>query len=79
MYISEEEILDHLNTKPFRLIAEAADELGVEAYVIGGYVRDLFLNRHSKDIDIVAVGSGIELAKKVAHGKKRRPRFGRRL
>ena len=67
MYISEEEILDHLNAKPFRLISEAADELGVEAYVIGGYVRDLFLNRHSKDIDIVAVGSGIELAKKVAH------------
>ena len=66
MYISEEEILDHLNAKPFRLISEAADELGVEAYVIGGYVRDLFLNRHSKDIDIVAVGSGIELAKKVA-------------
>ena len=67
MYISEEEILDHLSAKPFQLIAEAADELGVEAYVIGGYVRDLFLNRHSKDIDIVAVGSGIELAKKVVH------------
>ena len=67
MYISEEEILDHLTAKPFQLISEAADELGVEAYVIGGYVRDLFLNRHSKDIDIVAVGSGIELAKKVAH------------
>ena len=46
MYISEEEILDHLNTKPFRLIAEAADELGVEAYVIAGYVRHLFLNLH---------------------------------
>ena len=38
----------------------------MEAYVIGGYVRDIFLNRHSKDIDIVAVGSGIELAKAVA-------------
>ena len=66
MYISEEEILVHLDAKPFHIASEAADELGVEAYVIGGYVRDLFLNRPSKDIDIVAVGSGIELAKRVA-------------
>ena len=66
MYISEEEILAHLDAKPFHIASEAADELGVEAYVIGGYVRDLFLNRPSKDIDIVAVGSGIELAKRVA-------------
>ena len=66
MYISEEEILEHISAKHFRIISEAADELGVEAYVIGGYVRDLFLNRSSKDIDVVAVGSGIELAKSVA-------------
>ena len=66
MYISEEELLDHISAKPFQLVSEAADEMGVEAYVIGGYVRDIFLNRHSKDIDIVAVGSGIELAKRVA-------------
>ena len=66
MFISEEELLDHISSKPFKLISEAADELGVEAYVIGGYVRDIFLNRPSKDIDIVAVGSGIELAKLVA-------------
>ena len=66
MYISEEEILVHISAKHFRIISEAADELGVEAYVIGGYVRDLFLNRSSKDIDVVAVGSGIELAKSVA-------------
>lgn len=65
-YLSEEEIIEHLSTKPFRLISEAADELGVEAYVIGGYVRDLFLGRASKDVDVVAVGSGIALAKTFA-------------
>ena len=64
--------MEHLSAKPFRLVSEAADEAGVEAYVIGGYVRDLFLHRPSKDIDIVVVGSGIELAKRVAQkiGKK---------
>ena len=51
----------------FRTLGEAADHLGVEAYVIGGYVRDLLLQRKEpKDIDVVAVGSGIELAKEVA-------------
>lgn len=66
MYIEEQDILDHISAKPFHLISEAADELGVEAYVIGGYVRDIFLHRPSKDIDVVAIGSGIELAKAVA-------------
>ena len=66
MYIEQEDIERHLSGKPFRIISEAADELGVEAYVIGGYVRDIFLHRPSKDIDVVAVGSGIELAKAVA-------------
>lgn len=66
MYISKEELLEHISSKPFRIASEAADELGLEAYVIGGYVRDIYLNRPSKDIDIVAVGSGIELAKLVA-------------
>lgn len=50
----------------FRLIGETADSMGREAYVVGGYVRDLFLERASKDIDFVTVGSGIELAEKVA-------------
>ena len=72
MYIEQEDILKHISAKPFHLISEAADELGVEAYVIGGYVRDIFLHRPSKDIDVVAVGSGIELAKAVAR------RLGRR-
>lgn len=58
----------------FKLIGEAADELGVDAYVIGGYVRDYFLKRNTpKDIDIVAIGSGIELAKKVASKLKGKP------
>ena len=72
MYIEQEDILNHISAKPFHIISEAADELGVEAYVIGGYVRDIFLYRPSKDIDVVAVGSGIELAKVVAGklGKK---------
>ncbi|MBR9852987.1 MAG: HD domain-containing protein [Algicola sp.] len=58
----------------FKLIGEASDELGVDSYVIGGYVRDYFLERSTpKDIDIVAIGSGIELAKKVASKLKGKP------
>ncbi len=56
---------EHLQDKIFQLISEAADEQGNECYVIGGYVRDIFLKRPSKDIDVVTVGSGIELAEKV--------------
>ena len=48
------------------LVGEEADRLGLECYVIGGWVRDLILHRHSKDIDIVVVGSGIVLAETVA-------------
>ena len=66
MYIDKEVIDKHLSSRTFRQVSDAADELGLEAYVIGGYVRDIFLRRPSKDIDIVAVGSGIELAKAVA-------------
>ena len=57
---------EHLQDKIFSLISEAADELQQECYVIGGYVRDIFLKRLSKDIDVVVVGSGIELAQRVA-------------
>jgi len=56
----------HLQHKIFSTLSETADELGLETYVIGGYVRDLFLHRPSKDIDIVAVGSGIQLAEATA-------------
>ncbi|MBQ0075785.1 MAG: HD domain-containing protein [Bacteroidales bacterium] len=48
------------------LIGDIADELGLECYVIGGWVRDLFLHRDSNDIDVVTVGKGIELAEAVA-------------
>ncbi|MBF1406804.1 MAG: CCA tRNA nucleotidyltransferase, partial [Porphyromonas sp.] len=50
----------------FHLIGEAADELGVDAYIVGGYVRDLLLYRPSKDIDVVSIGRGIDLAQAVA-------------
>jgi len=58
---------DALKHKIFNVLSEAADDIDVEAYVIGGFVRDFFLKRgKAKDIDVVAVGSGIELAKKVS-------------
>lgn len=55
-------------SKPiFKIVAEASSLLNLESYVIGGYVRDFILNREkSKDIDIVTIGSGIDLAKKVS-------------
>jgi putative nucleotidyltransferase with HDIG domain len=57
----------HLENKIFKIILQAAQELNLECYVIGGFVRDILLDRnHKKDIDIVAVGSGIELAIKVS-------------
>ncbi|MTI30463.1 CCA tRNA nucleotidyltransferase [Xanthovirga aplysinae] len=54
------------NNRIFEIVKKSAKELAVESYVIGGFVRDIFLQRSSKDIDIVCLGSGIELAKKVA-------------
>lgn len=56
-----------LHNKIFEIIAQAAAELGVDTYVIGGFVRDLLLQRENKkDIDVVAIGSGIDLALKVS-------------
>lgn len=55
-----------IDKKIFHTVGNAADDLGLPCYVVGGYVRDLFLHRHSKDMDFVTVGSGIELARKVA-------------
>ena len=66
MYISEEEIMKHLDVPIFHTISKVAGELGLDTYLIGGYVRDLLLRRPSKDMDVVTVGSGIELAKAVA-------------
>lgn len=59
-------LICHLDLPIFKIISEEADRLGKECYVIGGYVRDIFLRQTSKDIDVVTVGSGIELAQAVA-------------
>ena len=56
----------HISSPIFKVIAKASKELGYRSYVIGGYVRDILLRRPSNDIDVVTVGSGITLAKKVA-------------
>lgn len=63
---------DKLSDPVFRIIGETADEMGLEVYVVGGFVRDILLGRHSADLDFVTVGSGIRLAKAVASrlGKK---------
>ncbi|WP_446051668.1 CCA tRNA nucleotidyltransferase [Zobellia laminariae] len=64
-----------LSNPIFKIVSQAADELGVDCYVIGGFVRDYLLERGThKDIDIVAIGSGIELAKKVASLLKGKPK-----
>ena len=58
---------DQLNTPIFKTVSKAADQLGLETYVIGGFVRDLILGRkETKDIDFVCLGSGIKLAYEVA-------------
>ena len=61
-----------LNNKIFNIIRDIADREGWEVFVIGGFVRDCILERERKDIDIVVLGSGVELARKVANklGKK---------
>jgi poly(A) polymerase len=61
-----------LNQNIFKLIRECSDELNVDAYVIGGYVRDVLMKRPTKDIDVVTIGKGIDLAqllhKKLGNG-----------
>lgn len=58
---------DRKHISIFRMIGQEADRLGRECYVIGGFVRDIFLGLDSKDIDCVTVGSGIELAESLAN------------
>jgi poly(A) polymerase len=60
-------IKQYLKDPIFKIISSEADALGVDAYLIGGFVRDMLLGRPSKDIDIMAVGSGIELAQRVSN------------
>lgn len=58
-------MFNFLQDPVFKTIRQCCDELHVDAYAIGGYVRDIFLKRESKDIDVVAIGRGIDLATKV--------------
>ncbi len=59
---SDAELAQIIDKSIFRQISETADAMGVDCYVVGGYVRDIFLERPSQDIDVVVVGSGIEVA-----------------
>ena len=72
MDLDRQKIAEHVNLPVMKLVGSVADELHRECYVVGGYVRDIFLERPSNDMDFVTVGSGIELAKAVAS------RFGKR-
>lgn len=63
--LSDAELAKLLDKDIFHTISEAADSLGLECYVVGGYVRDLFLERPSNDIDVVVVGSGIGVARRL--------------
>ena len=62
---SDQALAKILDRPVFHLIGDAADRLGVECYVVGGYVRDIFLERPSDDIDVVVVGSGIAVAEEL--------------
>lgn len=70
--LSDAELAKLLDKDIFHKISQAADKLQLECYVVGGYVRDLFLERPSKDIDVVVVGSGISVANELKNilGKK---------
>lgn len=67
MEINIDKINKHIELPVFHLVGSVADEMSRECYVVGGYVRDIFLERASKDMDFVTVGSGIEVAKAVTH------------
>lgn len=62
---TDEELSVIISTPVLRLVGMTADEIGLECYVVGGFVRDIFLQRPSNDIDVVVVGSGIDLAKAI--------------
>ena len=73
--LTDEELAEALDQDIFHTISDAADRLGLECYVVGGYVRDLFLERPSGDIDVVVVGSGIELASELKRTLGRKARL----
>ena len=62
---SDDELAQILDQPIFHQIGQVADEMGVDCYVVGGYVRDIFLQRPSNDIDVVVVGSGIDVASRL--------------
>lgn len=70
--LTQQDLIERFDKPIFHKISETADELGLECYAVGGYVRDLFLERPSQDIDIVVVGSGIVMAEALGQklGKK---------
>ena len=70
--LSDDQLAKLLDKDIFHKISEAADSLHLECYVVGGYVRDLFLERPSNDIDVVVVGSGIEVASRLKNMLGRR-------
>lgn len=83
-HLNDEDLYQLLDTPMFRRISETADELGLECYVVGGYVRDLFLERPSKDIDCVVVDpalaeGGDVAANSVGPGIRLAKALGRRL
>ena len=65
--LTNDELKKKFDSPIFHQISEIADSLELECYVVGGYVRDLFLERPSTDIDVVVVGSGIQIAEALAH------------
>lgn len=65
-HLTNADLAQLLDAPIFHQIGEAADSLGMECYVVGGYVRDLYLERPSKDIDCLVVGSGIRVAEQLA-------------
>lgn len=72
--LQPQDFSEHLDHEIFRIIAKASEELGQKSYVIGGFVRDLLLYQCRKDIDVVTLGSGIALARKVADLSGRKPK-----
>ena len=74
---SDAELAEILDKDIFHKIGEAADGMGVECYLVGGYVRDIFLERPTNDIDVVVVGSGIEVAKKLQKLRGTNPKTGK--
>lgn len=64
--LTQKDIIEKLNGKVFTHLSNVADRLGLECYLVGGYVRDLFLERPTNDIDVVVVGSGVHMAEAFA-------------